>query len=76
LTTSKRIEEEEAKTGKKSCRLILVQELNSVELPPKQARMIFDFSDQSPQLAFLRKLRLLNSPKGYSFKAYLQSNSK
>jgi hypothetical protein len=76
VATSRRIQKEESESGKRSCRLILVQELNSVDLPPKNAKMILDFSDQSPQLAFLRKIRALNSPKGYSFKAYLQEISK
>lgn len=74
--TSRRIEKEEAQAGKKSCHLVLVQEINSVDSPPRNARLVLDFSDQSPQLTLLRRLRLLNSPKGYSFKAYVQESSR
>jgi hypothetical protein len=72
FATSERAIREDAIQGKSNCRLILVQEVNSDSDTPPKARMVMDFSDQSAQLGFLRRLRLLKSPKGYSFKAYVQ----
>jgi hypothetical protein len=75
FATSTRARREDALKGKSSCRLILVQEVNSDSDTPTKARQVMDFSDQSAQLGILRRLRLLNSPKGYSFRAYVQPSS-
>jgi hypothetical protein len=57
-------------TNKYSCIRAFVQEINSSFGSPSQMRLIADFSDKSPLTKILRSLRLLNSPKGYSFRAY------
>ena len=53
-----------------SCVVAFVQEVNSNSSSPIGMKLIADLSDQSPYTTLLRSLRLLNSPKGYSFKAY------
>jgi hypothetical protein len=53
-----------------SCVVAFVQEVNSNSRFPSDADLIADFSDQSPFTRFLRSIRLLRSPKGYSFKVY------
>jgi hypothetical protein len=69
---STRARREDALKGRTTCRLILVQEVNSDSDTPGKGKQVMDFSDQSAQLGFLRRLRLVNSPKGYSFRAYVQ----
>lgn len=53
-----------------SCVMAIVQEANSNSPLPTEANLVADFSDRSPYTGFLRSMRLLNSPKGYSFKVY------
>lgn len=72
---STRAKREDALNGRSSCRLILVQEVNSDSDAPSKARQVMDFSDQSAHLGLLRRLRLVNSPKGYSFRAYIQPST-
>lgn len=55
---------------KASCVVAFVQEVNSNSPTPEGMQLIADFSDRSNYTRLLRSLRLLNSPKGYSFKAY------
>lgn len=55
---------------KASCVYAFVQEVNNNSTPPKGMQMVADFSDRSNYTLILRRLRLLNSPKGYSFRAY------
>ena len=59
------------------CVIAFVQEVNSnVEnKPPISMKLVVDMSDRSPYTNKLRSLRLLNSPKGYSFKAYKRDGS-
>ena len=54
----------------KSCVVAFVQEVNSNATSPAGMKLIADLSDRSPYTTLFRSLRLLNSPKGYSFKAY------
>ena len=56
--------------NKSPCVYAFVQEVNSNSRQPMEAQMVADFSDRSNYTPFLRKMRLLNSPKGYSFKVY------
>lgn len=55
---------------KDSCVVAFVQEVNSNSKPPQGMKLIADFADKSVYTRMLRSLKILNSPKGYSFKAY------
>ena len=68
LQVSQRIRNDTYK--KYSCIRAFVQEVNSNSNPPSDMRLIADFSDKSPYTKILRSLKILNSPKGYSFKVY------
>ena len=57
-------------TNNYSCIRAFVQEVNSNSTPPSHMKLIADFSDKSPCTKILRSLKILNSPKGYSFRAY------
>ena len=57
-------------TNNYSCIRAFVQEVNSNSTPPSHMKLIADFSDKSPYTKILRSLKILNSPKGYSFRAY------
>jgi hypothetical protein len=54
----------------RACVVAFVQEVNSNSLPPAGMQLIADLGDKSPYTQLLRSLRILNSPKGYSFRAY------
>jgi hypothetical protein len=54
------------------CVVAFVQEASSHSPAPVNMKLIADYRDRSPWTAKLRTLRLLNSPKGYSFAAYRQ----
>lgn len=54
----------------KPCVMAFVQEVNNHSQPPLDMQQIADFGDRSTTTQRLRALRLLNSPKGYSFRAY------
>lgn len=56
--------------NKYSCIRVFVQEVNSNSGSPSHMKLIADFSDKSPYTEILRSLKILNSPKGYSFRAY------
>jgi len=56
--------------GGRTCIAAIVQEINANSRLPVDMEMIADYSDKSPWTPRLRALRLLNSPKGYSFYAY------
>jgi hypothetical protein len=53
-----------------SCEVAFVQETNTNSSFPVGMKLIADLGDRSPYTKKLRSLRILNSPKGYSFKAY------
>ena len=55
-----------------TCIAAIVQEVNSNSRVPVNMEEIADYSDSSSWTPRLRALRLLNSPKGYSFNAYRQ----
>lgn len=59
-----------AEPNPRSCAVAFVQEVNSNAAPPERMELIADFSDRSRYTELLRSLRLLNSPKGYSFRSY------
>ena len=67
---SKRIE---ASGEKYKCVVAAIQEANSNSIAPVNMEKIADYGDISPWTAKLKALRLLNSPKGYSFKVYRQN---
>ena len=56
----------------RKCIAAAVQEVNSNSRVPVNMEEIADYSDSSPWTPRLRALRLINSPKGYSFNAYRQ----
>lgn len=56
--------------NKASCTYAFVQEVNSNSSQPKGMQIVADFSDRSVYTSLLRRLGLINSPKGYSFKVY------
>ena len=60
----------------KTCVIAFVQEVNSNDQnkPPISMKLVADMSDRSRYTDVLRSLRVLNSPKGYSFKAYRHDN--
>jgi hypothetical protein len=53
-----------------TCVRAFVQEANSNSAPPSGTKLVADYSDKSPYTQILRSLRILNSPKGYSFRVY------
>lgn len=57
-------------SDKSPCVYAFVQEVNRNSSPPKGMQLVADLSDKSNYTRILRSLRLLNSPKGYTFKAY------
>jgi hypothetical protein len=59
----------------RSCVIAFVQEVNNNSQAPIGMQLISDLTDHSPYTSLLRSLRLLNSPKGYSFRAYRGSRS-
>jgi hypothetical protein len=61
--------------GDRKCIAAIVQEVNSNIRVPVNMEEIADYSDSSSWTPKLRALRLLNSPKGYSFNAYKQEIS-
>ena len=56
-----------------SCIVAFIQEVNSNTEAPLNMELIADFGDRSTWTSKLKAIRLLNSPKGYSFKAYRQN---
>jgi hypothetical protein len=58
-----------------TCIAAIVQEVNNNSRLPVEMEKIADYSDNSSWTPRLRALRLLNSPKGYSFYAYRQELS-
>ena len=56
--------------SKNSCVIAFVQEVNGNSPPPRGMQLIADYGDRSSYTRILRSIRLLNNPKGYSFRAY------
>lgn len=58
----------------KQCVVALVQDVNNrnrSRIPVvKNMELIKDWADRSPYTSFLRAMRILNSPQGYSFRAF------
>ena len=55
---------------KDTCVVAFVQEVNSYARTPRDMQLIADFNDRSRYTNILKSLRLLKSPKGYSFSVY------
>lgn len=53
-----------------ACVVALVQESNSLYQMPSALPLVADYGDRSPYTPLMRSIKLLNSPKGYSFKAF------
>lgn len=54
----------------KKCIISFVQESNSLYKMPSGLALVADHGDHSPYTSLMRSLKLLSSPKGYSFKAF------
>lgn len=69
MVLSKRLQ---LQSSKNKCVVAVVQEtnINSERSAPVNMEKLADYGDRSPWTARLKALRLLNSPKGYSFRVY------